>query len=277
MADHDANPDRGLPPPDHAVPPVQAWFQNGFHRFLRPYLRRHFHAVAIERDSLARVRIDDSLPLVVYSNHPSWWDPLIGHFLHRVAFPNRQFYAPIDAAALEHYGVFEKLGFYGVRLESLHGARAFLTKSLAIASAAGTAIWITPEGRFRDARDHAAELMPGLPHLCRRMETGVAVPLALEYAFWDERLPNCFARFGPPIPVDDSPRLSKPEWDRMLTAAMRANQAALAEHVIRRRDDPFENLLRGRLGAGGVYDTMRRMKAWARGRAFRATHGDHFQ
>lgn len=259
------------------VPPVKGWFQNGFHRFLRPFLRRHFHSIAADRESLDPLDLPPGPPLIVYANHPSWWDPLVAHFLNRSVFVDRQFYAPIDAQALEQYGVFEQLGFYGVRLESLRGARDFLTRSGAIATAGGTAIWITPEGRFTDVRDHSVSLMPGLPHLCRQLDAGWVVPLALEYAFWDDRLPNCFARFGPPIPLATLAKSSKPDVQRRLSDALRECQRRLADSVIARSDQPFENLLSGRAGAGTFYDTVRRWNGWIRGKQVRTSHGDHFR
>ena len=72
------------------APAVPSWFQNGFHRFLRPYLKRHFHAIAIVRQSRFESAVATGLPLIVYANHPSWWDPLIAHFLNRTLFPSRQ-------------------------------------------------------------------------------------------------------------------------------------------------------------------------------------------
>ena len=109
----------------------------------------------------------------------------MAHFLNRTLFPRRQFFAPIDADALEQYKVFAKLGFYGVRMHTTSGAAAFLRQSLAILHAGDTAIWMTPEGRFADVRDRTAKLMPGLAHLCTRLESGCAVPIALEYVFWE--------------------------------------------------------------------------------------------
>ena len=160
-------------------PRVRSWFQSGFHAFLRPFLKRHFHAVAIDRESRFE-SLDESAPLIVYGNHPSWWDPLIAHFLNRTLFPERQFYAPIDADALQQYRVFGKLGFYGVNMDTTSGAAAFLKQSTAILGARErTAIWITPEGRFSDARDHSPELMPGLAHLCNRLSEGYVLPLAI--------------------------------------------------------------------------------------------------
>ncbi len=259
------------------VPDVPAWFQNGFHGFLRPFLKRHFHAIAIDRQSRCDQSIDADSPLLVYGNHPSWWDPLIAHFLNRALFPSRQFYAPIDAKALEQYRALAKLGFYGVQLETTIGAAAFLKQSNAILQRGDTAVWMTPEGRFADVRDAAAELMPGLAHLCHRLQQGVVVPLALEYVFWEERLPVCLARMGSPISLSEHADSSKTQWRDRLTVQLRENQASLAQLAIARSSQPFDCLLGGKRGAGVFYDSFRRMKALLTGQRFRRQHGEHFE
>ncbi len=259
------------------VPPVAPWFQNGFHRFLQPLLRRHFHAIAIDRDSRCDRAIDDALPLIVYANHPSWWDPLIAHFLHRRLFPSRQFYAPIDSEALSRYRVFGKLGFYGVDMNTTAGAGEFLKQSTAILSKRDTAIWLTPEGRFADARDHSAELMPGLAHLCCRSSNGVVVPMALEYCFWEERLPVCLAKMGAPIDLSEHAERSKPQWNQILSAGLRQTQSSLSRLAIERSSQPFDNLLAGHRGAGAMYDSFRRVKSLLTGRRFQSQHGKHFE
>lgn len=254
-----------------------AWFLGGFHRFLRPYLRRHFHCIAIDRDSRPAADFARDLPLIVYANHPSWWDPLIAHFLHRTLFPDRHFFAPIDAVALEQYRVFEKLGFYGVQLSSNSGAASFLKQSQAILKEPDSAIWITPEGRFADARDHGAELMPGLSHLCKRSDHAIALPLALEYLFWDERLPVCLVSLGKPISTSEHSDWSKPDWARHLSDGLRETQHHLSRLAMRRSDEPFENLLSGSRGGGWLYDSCRRLKAFCTGKQFKSGHGDQFQ
>lgn len=142
-------------------------------------------------------------PLIIYGNHPSWWDPLIAHYLNLKLLSPRQFYAPIDAAALAKYAVFAKLGFYGVNLASHSGAAAFLKQSMSILEHPQTSLWLTPEGRFCDCRDHTAPLMPGLSHLCAKLRRGLVVPMAIEYLFWEERLPECLVYFGTPLDVAD--------------------------------------------------------------------------
>lgn len=259
------------------APVVPAWFQNGFHRFLRPFLKRHFHAVAVESRSRAALDFDNDEPLLVYGNHPSWWDPLIAHFLNRSLFPDRQFYAPIDAEALEQYSVFGKLGFYGVRMNTTSGAAAFLKQTTAVLDGGQTAIWITPEGRFADVRDHDAELMPGVAHICTKRNRGVVVPLALEYLFWEERLPVCLAMFGEPVRIADFGRSSKSEWSEKLSMDLRRTQHDLGQLAISRSSDPFDDLLMGKAGAGMFYDTFRRVRSVFSRKKFRNRHGEQFE
>jgi len=260
------------------LPRVPGWFQNGFHGFLRPFLKRHFHAIAIERRSRCESSLDESGPLIVYGNHPSWWDPLIAHFLNRTLFPDRQFYAPIDADALEQYRVFGKLGFYGVRMNTASGAAAFLKQSTAILETGGdTSIWMTPEGRFADVRDHSAELMPGLAHLCKRMSAGNVIPLAIEYVHWDERLPVCLASMGAPITIADHRELDKAQWRELLTSRLRETQSGLSQLAMARSSEPFDNLIRGHAGAGRVYDSFRRLRSWMTGKRVRDQHGQQFE
>lgn len=263
------------------------WFQNGFHRFLIGYLRRHFHAIAVEQSSLPREHSrqsshcveklrDASMPVLVYSNHPSWWDPLLAHFLNRKLLSPRQFYAPIDAEALQQYKVFERLGFFGVDLQSTRGAAKFLKTTMDLFERSHSALWLTPEGRFADVRDQTVPLMPGLAHLCRKLDDGVVVPLSLEYVFWEERLPECLIRFGQMMAISDYPSWDKHDWTETLQNELRNNQQELSKLVIARSAEPFENVLTGHQGARGIYDWSRRVKSWWTGNAFRASHGTQF-
>jgi 1-acyl-sn-glycerol-3-phosphate acyltransferase len=259
------------------VPPVSAWLQRGFHAFLRPYLRRHFQCIGLHRASYRVSGIEKGRPRIVYSNHPSWWDPLVAHYLNAALFSPRQFYAPIDAAALKQYQVFAKLGFYGVDLQSISGAADFLKTSVAILNNGRSVLWITPEGRFCDVRDTSATLMPGLPHLCTKLHSGTVIPMALEYVFWEERLPICLVMFGEPLDPAACRNWSKQQWNESLTNRLRQTQRRLADAAIARDAAAIELLLCGRGGAGGMYDFMRQMKSWMRGKRFRPEHGDQFR
>ncbi len=237
--------------------------------WLRGYVRKHFHAVRLS--SGTRPRLDPDLPLIVVLNHPSWWDPLVGALLAAL-FPERAHYAPIDAAALERYRFFAKIGFYGVEQNSPRGALQFLRATSAILSLPASAAWITAQGEFTDARCRPVRLRGGVGHLASRLDRGVIVPLALEYVFWDERLPEALARFGTPLLISEGHELGPAQWVARVAAALEATQDALRGDALTRDPARFETLLGGRVGIGGVYDWWRRFRAWVGGKPFQATH-----
>ncbi len=258
------------------LPAVSSFLQNGFHRYLRGLLRKNFHTLAVAADTWTAAEVPSDQPLIVFANHPGWWDPLIAHWVCRHVLHDRQFYAPIDADALQQYRVLGKLGFYGLQTDTPTGIAAFLKTSRAILAAPGTSIWITPTGRFTDPRETDADFAPGLGHLCSRLDRGTLLPLAMEYPFWEERLPECFLRFGEPIVIEQQPPRDKRAWTHFLSDRLRDTQQKLAQLVIARDAEAFRPILRGGRGAGRVYDYFRRIRSWWTGHKLSPQHGKKF-
>jgi 1-acyl-sn-glycerol-3-phosphate acyltransferase len=250
-----------------AIPQRSEFLCRWFSWWVRGYLAKHFHAVRLACGTQLSVPAD--APLVIVLNHPSWWDPLIGVVLAGL-FPERTHYAPMDARMLNRYRLFKKLGFYGVEQGS-RGAAAFLRTSVAILSQPGATVWITAQGRFADPRVRPPGLRSGVGHLVQRLPHGFMVPLALEYPFWEERLPEALARFGFPVPVGAGVGLSASESVERIEVGLAATQDALTADALWRDPAAFITLLRGKVGIGGIYDRWRRFAARLRGE--RSGHG----
>lgn len=259
-----------IPTETGALPERSEWRFRWFSRWVRGYLGKHFHAVRLSRG--CRPVVAPDLPLVVVLNHPSWWDPLIGIVLAGL-FPERAHYVPMDARALARYRILGKLGFYGVERGTREAALAFLGRTKALLSQPASAVWVTAQGRFSDARRRPPGLRSGIGHLARCLDQGEIVTLALEYPFWDERLPEALARFGTPIRVGHAPNRRARAWVECLESELAATQDLLAADAMSRDPARFETLLTGRVGIGGVYDVWRRCRAWCRGQRFVAGHG----
>jgi 1-acyl-sn-glycerol-3-phosphate acyltransferase len=253
--------------------------------YARRYLARHFHAVRLSR-ARPVVRVPAEHPLVVYFNHPSWWDPLICLLLSSRLYPERRHFGPIEAAALERYRFFARLGFFGVEPGTARGARRFLEVSERLLARPATALWVTPGGRFGDPRERPVELRAGLGFLAQRLARqragqtrgqrragAVFVPLALEYPFWEERFPEALASFGEPLSLAEGADLSAAGWTAALAARLTAAQDDLAGEALARDPARFETLLGGAAGVGGVYDLWRGFRARLRGERFRREHG----
>lgn len=252
------------------VPPVSPLLLRWFRGYSRRYLQRHFTAVRQLR--LTPPPADQPGALVVYLNHPSWWDPLLALFLASETWPARRVYAPMAAHSLERYGFFRKLGCFPVEQDSLAGARRFLTTARAVVNVPNTALWLTPQGAFTDVRRRPTELQPGLGHLATSLPDGQVVPLAVEYVFWDERLPEALVAWGEPRPASELRGMSAREATGVLAAALESTQDRLADAAAHRDQAMFDALLSGRVGIGGVYDAWRRWGSRLRRQTFDPAH-----
>ena len=245
--------------------------------YLRWYLRRHFHALRVS--GLERLVRDGGKPLVVFLNHASWWDPLTCILLARALMPEAEHYAPMDAEALAHYGFFRRLGMFPVEIDTPRGAVQFLRASEAVLGRRGAVLWVTPQGRFADARVRPLELKTGLGALAARLAAdghgAVFLPLAIEYTYWNERLPEILVRCGEPVRLGGSGAGGELVTDAvtdLLAEALMRTQDELAALAVARDAGPFVTLAAGRAGVGGVYSLWGRVRGMLGGRRYVAEH-----
>jgi 1-acyl-sn-glycerol-3-phosphate acyltransferase len=247
------------------VPPVSAVTLRFFRRIVRGYFRRHFRAVmAQQTERLAQA----SGPLIVYANHSSWWDPMVCVLLAGALLPERRHYAPMDAAALERYPILRKIGIFPVEMATARGAAQFLRTSQAILESGGV-VWITPQGRFADVRE-ALAFKPGLGALAVRVPGVTLLPLAIEYTFWDERLPETLLRCGEPLRFASG--TSADAATQQLEHALSVTMQELKTTAMARDASAFEVLLSGGRGTGGFYALGRRLRAIFTGKRGRVDH-----
>lgn len=241
---------------------MAAWFEQ--------YLRRHLNGLRIAR--WGEPPDLPAAPVVIYSNHPAWWDAAVYILFARRLFPEREGYAPIDAAMLAKYGIFRRMGAFGIDLESPRGAAAFLRTSAEILSAPHRMLWVTAQGRFADVRERPLGLRAGVARLAELAPSAWFVPLAVEYTFWTERGAEALTAFGPPLSGRELSSLARSERLERLEDALARTMDHLAEDAIARDPGRFRSVLAGRAGVGGVYDLWRRAQAAWQGRRFDPAH-----
>jgi len=268
-----------MPLPDdhheHELPPFSQSINGWFMFYVRRYFRRHFHALRLLVDPAGPSAIPEIAeePVIVYTNHPGWWDPLIFLLLAEKCFPSRLNYGPIDAAALGKYRFMERIGFLGIEPNTRRGAARFLRMAKAASRRTDVIFWITSQGEFVDPRSRPPGIRPGVAHAAAAAGRGVIVPLAVEYPFWSERLPEALVAFGPAMRISDAGERDAKEWHELLETALSATQDRLAEAAMRRDPHAFRVLASGTVGVGWVYDCLRKFGAWWRGERFDASHG----
>lgn len=242
-----------------------------FRRAFTRFGRRHMRALR-----LARWGQPDpgppGTPLVVFANHPSWWDGVAFMLLSTALLPRQRTFIPMEAEALSRYRFMRRLGVFGVETGTPRGAAAFLRTARTVLAVPGHALWINAPGRFQDVRERPVGIVPGLLRLPELAPAARFLPLALEYPFWTERKPEMLAGFGPPIPGAELAAMPRDARAERLRAALTATMDRLAGDAVARDGDRFTTLLQGREGMGGAYDLWRRLRALAGGQGFDARH-----
>ncbi len=250
----------------HEVPAISTVTLRFFRRIVRSYFRKHFRAVLIQNSDILKQATG---PLILYANHGSWWDPMVCVLLAQTLLPSRKHYAPMDAAPLARYPVLRKLGIFPIELATARGAVQFLRTSEAILKEGGV-LWITPQGRFADTRERPLAFKPGLAALALRVPQATVIPLAIEYTFWNERLPETLLRFAPAVLIDANASTESTSFQ--LETALEAAMESLRSAALARDPLAFHVLLEGSRGTGGFYALGRRIRALFGGKGFQEDH-----
>jgi 1-acyl-sn-glycerol-3-phosphate acyltransferase len=250
------------------LPPFSKTRFGWFMAYVRWFFRRHFHALRLLAGTHPEIR---GKSVVIYTNHPGWWDPLIFLLVAERLYPDRLNYGPIDSAALGKYRFLESIGFLGIEPGTWRGSKKFLRYARASQRRDDTIFWITAAGSFVDTRVRPVPIRPGVAHVASG-GSGLLVPMAMEYPYWNERLPEAVVAFGEPIDLSTAPARTTNQWHEHLCEALTSTQDRLAAAAMRRDPQSFETLAIGREGVGTVYDTIRWASARLRGRAFDPSH-----
>lgn len=261
-------------------------FAEGFAKYVRWLLSRDFHAVRIARGTgevLAALNDFDG-PVIVLLSHASWWDPLVSIHLAERFCRARSGCAPMEIAQLRKFGFFRRLGLFGIDPEAPSAAalmRSYV--SGVFARERKPTLWITPQGRFADARDEA-EIRPGAAAIASGHPGCRVVSVAIEYGFWLDRRAEVFVRVAPCEAVGhgghggrggrgghvghgsrrDEPPRSTAAWQRGMVESMRRNAAELATLVISRDPGAFETLLGGETRINPFMDVWLRLRGQSR-------------
>lgn len=243
---------------NRSEPSVSPWVFWLFSRYNTWYLQRHFHTFRLyDRDTMPEIPED---PPIFYLNHPGWWDPLICIQLINQYWTSYTHFTPMDQEQLNNFGFFRKIGVFGVDLESPAAGRRFLRTCEHVLDRENTALWITPQGHFSDARDRPIDFRPGLGHLASRLEKGTLVPLGLTYSFWTDRYPEVLIGFGDPTRISAHPNRNTTEWTDSLETRLESVLDDVLDADRTRNKNAFNVIFGGSSGVGGVYGAWQRLR-----------------
>lgn len=160
-------------------------------------LRRAFGSLRVRGLEAVRAQVRDG-PVLVVSNHTSWWDPLLVLVLTTRVLGVDAF-AMMDAKNLRRLPFFGLVGAFGVDLGVPEdGARA-IRYAAKLLDRPGRVVWIFAQGRERPVTARPLGFRGGTAEIARVARRAAVVPVALRYEHGARPAPDVYVSFGAPM------------------------------------------------------------------------------
>jgi 1-acyl-sn-glycerol-3-phosphate acyltransferase len=208
-------------------------------------------------------------PLIIYLNHPSWWDGYMALVLNRLVLGNRfQGFCMMDEHELRRYRFFTWLGAFSVNrrdARSAAGSVAYIGRLLAVRP--DRALVIFPQGEITPNDRRPLGMFSGMARVAKLAGGATLWPVALRYEFRGLQRPEAFMRAGPAYyaPAGSDIRALTTEAGARLTAAC----DALRDELNNEQLGEYRVLLRGRPGPDVLFDELRALLPGRLGRPYR--------
>lgn len=227
-----------------------AWFS----RHAEKRIQSTFQQVRV--DGLDHLTAALERPVILISNHTSWWDPLVCLLVaHRMVDSDP--FAMMDADNLRRLPFFARVGAFGVeRAEKGRGlARDSIDYAVDLLDRPGRLLWIFPQGDERPINQRPLGFRRGAPVVWAQRRDAVVIPLGIRYVFAHTEKPFLYLSFGPPVEPAGEIEADRLAMEAAVTARLDRIEATLGQ-----REHGFTVALRtpkSRLGA-----LAERMLAW---------------
>lgn len=217
-----------------------AWFAG----HARGRIHRSFGRVFVR--GLARARdIVKRAPILVVSNHTSWWDPLV--ILHACQhLLEVDGHALMDAKNLRRLPFFAMVGAFGVDLDRPADGAAAIKYAARVLDRPGRLVWVFPQGRERPITERPLAFRPGSGEIARVAKRARTVPAALRYEFAGAERPLLYLSFGEALAAERDADRAREQQERAVEAELDRIERA----VRGAGDEAFVETHRARDGAG---------------------------
>ena len=224
-----------------------------YHALVRPALWGGFERVSCA----VRGALPDPQrgPLIVYLNHPGWWDGYMCFLIARELLRQRfDGYIMMEEPQLRAYRFFAWCGAFSIDRHSPRAAaRSVAYISRLLHERSDRALYIFPQGEIAPNDRRPLTIFPGVAHIVRRVGAATLLPVALRYEFRGEQRPEAFMLVGPAhhSDSDDTRALGGELGQRLTESADTLRDLVLAEQFA-----GFRTLVHGRPGVNRVFDRV---------------------
>ncbi|AUX20201.1 uncharacterized protein SOCEGT47_006660 [Sorangium cellulosum] len=194
------------------------WFNAWFAAHARSRIQGTFGAVLARGVDAARALAAEA-PLLLVTNHVSWWDPLV--ILHASQhLLGVDGHAMMAADNLRRLPFFALVGAFGVDLDEPSDGSAAIRYAARLLDRPGRAVWIFPQGRERPSDERPLGFRAGAAQIARVARRAAVLPVALRYELAGEERPRLYLSIGEPVPAARDVEAARAAQERAVTAEL---------------------------------------------------------
>lgn len=217
------------------------WFNAWFCGVARSRIRNTFGEVRVRGLEEARVCAQRA-PLLVVSNHTSWWDPLVAlhvstHMLGTAG------HAMMDAKNLRRLPFFALVGAFGVDLSDPADGAAVIRYGARLLETPNNLVWVFPQGTERPVTERPLGFRAGSGEVARVAKKAIVLPVGIRYEFGGAERPTMWISIG----------------EAVAAGRDTAKNRAMQEEAVTRELDRIEQAVRG--DGAAEFATYWRMRA----------------
>ena len=181
--------------------PFWVWMSD---QYMFRMVENHFHALRIKNKENCDLR-NKNYANIIYASHSNWWDGQIGYNLCRRVF-NVKIRMMIEE--LNRFPILSKAGAFSINKQSAQESMKALRYAVDMLQDPEIGLWIFPQGIIRPPNFRPIEFQTGMTYIaqnCVKKYGGInLIPIALNYAFLRESIPEVFVEVGEPYVLEDT-------------------------------------------------------------------------
>ena len=165
--------------------------------FVNLLLRRRFYSVRVKNAHHYDLR-DKDVACIYYAQHTCWWDGMVGYYLCRYLFHDQ---INMMVEDLIKFPLFGKVGAFSIdkktpraTLKAMKYCTDFLNKEK-------ISLWLFPQGVIKPPNHRPLEFQKGVAFLAHKVKKVNLFPIAIQYVFLRQGLPEVLIDIGRPIVV----------------------------------------------------------------------------
>ena len=208
------------------------WFEHFFAWHVRGRFAKRFSAVRVVGiEHLQRER--ERRPVLLVSNHTSWWDPLMMFHLSFAAL-GFEGHALMDAKNLRALPLLGWIGAFGVEIGDKEDGERAVQYGASLLSRPGKFVGVYPQGRERPVTERPLGFKNGAARmaLLAPIEPAI-VPLGVRYEHGRHEKPEALVSIGAPIAREGDEHALTAAMERAVQAQLDALQSAIHEGAYR--------------------------------------------